>query len=210
MIAGITLFYAAVIYFLKDSGDIERFTTLLIVSDPSMLGFIFIGLSMILEKDQEVFSVLFITPMNHHYYLISRVLVLSLLTLICSLGMVLMAKGASFNLIHFSVGVISTCILFSFVGIYLVSYTNEILHYILRSIPVIAIMSLPIMNYFELTDWTILKLFPMQGSLSLIANSYRGSPNITELVIGYISLAIWIPFLYWFVYKTFKSRLVNT
>ena len=210
MIAGITFFYVAVIYFLKDSGDIEKFTTLLIVSDPSMLGFIFIGLSIILEKDQEVFSALFVTPMNHHYYLISRILVLSLLTLICSLGMVLMAKGASFNLIHFSIGVSSTCVLFSFVGIYLVSYTVDILHFMLRSIPVIAVMSLPLLNYFELTDLTVLKLFPMQGSLNLIANSYRDSANMKELFVGYISLAIWIPFLYWFVHRTFKSRLVNT
>jgi fluoroquinolone transport system permease protein len=209
MIIGITAFYMVVIYFLKDLGNIEKFTTLLIFNEPTMVGFVFIGLAVILEKDQEVLSALFITPINHHFYLISRILTLSSISMICAWGMVLMAKGTSFNLLHFSVGAFSSCILFSFVGIYIVSYTTEILHFILRSIPLIIVMSLPFLNYFEITDFWILKLFPVQGNLYLIDNSYSNSPNISELTFGYISISIWIPLLYWFVYKTFKSKLVN-
>ena len=209
MIVGITVFYMLVIYFLKDLGNIEKFTTLLIFNEPTMIGFVFIGLAIILEKDQEVLSALFITPINYHYYLISRILTLSSISMICALGMVLMSKGTSFNLIHFSVGVFSSCILFSFVGIYVVSYTTEILHFILRSIPLIVLMSLPFLNYFEFTHLSIFELFPVQGSLYLIDNSYNNMPNVLELIFGYISIAVWIPLLYWVVYRTFKSKLVN-
>ncbi len=209
MIVGITAFYMFVIYFLKDLGNIEKFTTLLIFNEPTMVGFIFIGLAIILEKDQEVLSALFITPINHHFYLVSRVFVLSSISLICALGMVLMAKGTSFNLLHFTVGAFSSCVLFSFIGIYVVSYTTEILHFILRSIPIIVLMSLPFFNYFEFTDLSIFKLFPVQGSLYLIDNSYSNSPDISQLSFGYISIAVWIPLLYWFVFRTFKSKLVN-
>ncbi len=209
MIVGITAFYMVVIYFLKDLGNIEKFITLLIFNEPTMVGFIFIGLAIILEKDQEVLSALFITPINHHFYLISRIITLSSISLICAFGMVLMAKGTSFNPIHFSIGAFSSGVLFSFIGIYVVSYTTEILHYILRSIPFIILMSLPFLNYFEFTNLGVLKLFPVQGSLYLVANSYTDSPNISELIFGYISIAIWIPLLYWFVYRTFKSKLVN-
>lgn len=209
MIVGITAFYMFVIYFLKDLGNIEKFTTLLIFNEPTMIGFIFIGLAIILEKDQEVLSALFITPVNHHFYLISRILTLSLISMICALGMVLMAKGTSFNLIHFLIGAFSSCVIFSFIGIYIVSYTTEILHFILRSIPLIVLMSLPFFNYFDFTDLFIFKLFPVQGSLYLIDNSYSNSPNISELIFGYILIAIWIPLLYWFIYRTFKSKLVN-
>ena len=209
MIAGITAFYVFVIYFLKDLGNIEKFTTLLILNEPTMVGFVFIGLAIILEKDQQVLSALFITPINHHFYLISRILTLSIISLFCALGMVLTAKGTSFNLLHFSVGVFSSCILFSFIGIYVVSHTTEVLHFMLRSIPLVVVMSLPILNYFEVTDLSILKLFPVQGSLNLIINSYKTSPNFSELIFGYISIAVWIPLLYLFVYRIFKSKLVN-
>lgn len=209
MIFGITAFYVMVIYLLKDLGNIEKFTTLLIFNEPTMVGFIFIGLAIILEKDQQVFDALFITPLNHHAYLISRIFTLSMISLFCALGMVLTAKGTLFNLFHFSIGVLSSCFIFSFIGIYVVSHTSEILHFILRSIPLIVLFSLPFLNYFGLTDLSIFKVFPTQGSLYLIDNSYSNSPNILELIIGYLLVIVWIPLLYWFVYRVFKSKVVN-
>ena len=209
MIAGITAFYVLVIYILKDLGNIEKFTTLLILNEPSMVGFVFIGLAIILEKDQQVLSALFITPINHHFYLISRILTLSVISLLCAFGMILTAKGTSFNPFHFAIGAFSSCILFSFIGIYVVSYTTEVLHFMLRSIPLVVVMSLPVLNYFEVTDLSIFNFFPVQGSLNLIVNSHKTSPNMSELIFGYISIAVWIPLLYLFVYRIFKSKLVN-
>ncbi|MEZ5427968.1 MAG: hypothetical protein R2747_16980 [Pyrinomonadaceae bacterium] len=210
MIAGVTVFYVAVVYFLKHFGEAEKFVTLLILTDSSMIGFIFIGLSIILEKDQEVLSALFVTPVNLHSFLISRVLTLSALSLVCAFGMVLMVRGTSFNPIHFSVGAFSACVLFSLFGFFVVSYTTEILHFTLRSIPVLMGISLPLLNYFDLTNLGFLKLFPVQGSLYLIANSYGHSGNVGEIVFGYLSLAVWIPLSYWFVFRTFREKLVNT
>ncbi len=209
MILGVTAFYVLAIFLLKDLGNIEKFITLLIFNEPTMVGFLFIGLAIILEKDQEVFSALFVTPINHHYYLISKIIVLSSISLICAFGMVLTAKGMSFNIVHFAIGAFSGCVLFSFVGIYIVSFTQDILHFILRSIPVVVLMGLPFLNYFEFTDMSVLRFFPVQGSLYLISNSYSASPNISEVVFGYASIVIWTPILYWFAYRTFMSRLVN-
>ena len=209
MILGVTAFYVLVIFLLKDLGNIEKFITLLIFNEPTMVGFLFIGLAIILEKDQEVFSALFVTPINHHYYLISKVFVLSGISMICAFGMVLTAKGMSFNIAHFAIGAFSSCVLFSFVGIYIVSYTQDILHFILRSIPVVILMGLPFLNYYGFTDLGIFKLFPVQGSLHLISNSYSISPNIQDVVFGYASILIWTPLLYWVAHRTFMSRLVN-
>lgn len=209
MIFGITAFYMVVLYFLRDVGNVEKLTTLLIFNDPAMVGFIFTGLVIILEKDQEVFSALFVTPINQHIYLTSRIFTLSIISTVCALGMVLVAKGTMFQPVHFSVGVFSGCVIFSFVGVYVVSFTAEILHFMLRSIPLVVLMSLPFLNYFGITDLSIFKLFPVQGCLYLIDNSYSNSPDLAELVFGYLSLAVWIPVLYWFVFKTFRSRSIN-
>lgn len=206
---GITAFYMLLIYFLKDVGNVEKFVALIIFTDTSMIGFIFIGFSIILEKNQDVLSALFITPVNQHFFLISKTVTLSVICLFCALGMIFIARGFAFQPIHFSIGTIAVAVMFSFVGIYLVSYTTEFLHYILRSIPVLALMSLPLFNYFELTDLSIFKFFPVQGSLYLIANSFSESPKVSEVIFGYISIGIWVPILYWFVFSTFRSRLVN-
>ena len=209
MIVGITVFYVLIIYFLRDFENVERFITLLIYNDPAVVGFIFIGISIILEKDQEVLPALFVTPLNQHVYLISRIFTLSAIGTLGAAAMVVTAKGGSFNFIHFSIGAFSTCVLFSLMGIFMVSYTTEILHFLLRAVPILIFMSLPLLNYFELTDLSFLKLLPVQGGLNLMVNSYRGAPDLLELIYGYISIAIWTPFLYWVAYRLFVSRVVK-
>ncbi len=210
MIVAITAVYVLVIYLLRDFENLEKFITLLIYNDPAIVGFVFIGISIILEKDQEVLPALFVTPLNPHVYLISRIITLSTIASLGAFAMVLTARGTSFNVIHFSVGAFSTCVLFCLMGVFIVSYTTEILHFLLRSIPLLIFMSLPLLNYFELTDLSILKLFPVQGGLSLMINSYRNSPDLWELVYGYVSILFWTPFLYWVTFRIFVSRVVKT
>lgn len=209
MIAGITAFYVLIIYLIKDFAGVEKFITLLIYNDPALVGFIFIGISIILEKDQEILPALFVTPVNYHIYLISRIITLSLIGFFGAFAMVLTAKGTSFSFLHFSVGAFSTCVLFCLMGIFIISYTTEVLHFLLRAIPLLIFMSLPLLNYFELTDLSFLKLFPVQGGLNLMVNSYAKTPNFGEIIFGYISIAVWTPLLYWFVYRIFVARVVK-
>jgi len=206
---GITAFYVLIIYLIKDFANVEKFITLLIYNDPALVGFIFIGISIILEKDQEVLPALFVTPLNQHIYLISRIITLSTIGFFGALAMVLAAKGTSVNFLHFTVGAFSTCVLFGLMGVFIVSYTTEILHFLLWAVPLLIFMSLPLLNYFELTDLNFFKLFPVQGGLNLLVNSYAESPNFGEIIFGYISIAVWTPLLYGFVYRIFMARVVK-
>jgi fluoroquinolone transport system permease protein len=209
MIVAITAFYVLIIYFVRELPNVDRFVLLLIYNDPAIVGFIFMGIAIILEKDQDVLPALFATPLDHHVYLISRIVTLSTLGTLGALAMMFAAHGTRFNLVHFSVGAFFTCVLFTLLGIVVVSYTQEVLHFMLRAIPVLIGMSLPLLNYFELTDSTILRLFPIQGGLNLIVNSYREPVYVFELIYGYVSIAAWTTAFYWFAYRKFVSRVVR-
>jgi fluoroquinolone transport system permease protein len=209
MIVGITAFYVLIIYLIRDFAGVEKFIMLLIYNDPALVGFIFTGISIILEKDQEVLPALFVTPLSRHIYLLARVVTLSLIGFFCALAMALTARGTSFDLLNFSVGAFSTCVLFSLMGIFIVSYTTEILHFLLRAVPLLILMSLPLLNYFELTDLSLLAVFPVQGGLNLMVNSFRPSPDFGQIVFGYLSIAVWLPVLYWTVYRIFMARIVK-
>ncbi len=209
MIAVITAFYVLIIYLIRDFAGVEKFITFLIYNDPALIGYVFIGISIILEKDQEVLPALFVTPLNTHIYLISRIITLSLIGFCCAFLMILTARGTSFHIPHFSVGAFSTCVLFSLMGIFIVSRATEVLHFILRGVPLLILMSLPLLNYFEITDSGILRLFPIQGSLNLMTNSYAETPNFGEIVFGYISNAVWILLIYAVVYRNFLQRIVK-
>lgn len=209
MIVVITAVNVLLIYSLRGFENVERFITLLIYNDPAVVGFIFAGVSIILEKDQEVLSALFVTPLSHHVYLLSRIITLSTISTVAALAMVLTARGTSFNFLHFSVGAFATCAFFSLLGIFVVSYTTEILHFLLRAIPLLIFMSLPLLNYFELTNLELLKFFPVQGGLNLMVNSYSESPNVAEVVFGYISISVWTPVVYAAVYRVFVGRVAR-
>lgn len=206
----ITAVYAGIFLAIKDLGNMDKFLTLLILNDPAIIGLFFIGLMIIIERNQQVLSALFVAPISHHVYLISRVLSLSIICWLCALGMALAAKGLSFNILHFTAGVLGISIMSCLAGLYMVSYTKEFMAFTLKSIPVLLLfINIPLLNYFEVTDIGFFRIFPAQGSLDLIINSYKDIPVLSQLIYGYSSIFIWIPLLYWLVYRAFISKIVN-
>lgn len=207
----VTIIYALVFFALEELENMDKVLTLLILNDPATIGIFFIGLTVIMEKNQQVLSALFVTPINHHVYLISRILTLSLLGWACAVGMALAAIGLGFNFLHFSAGTFGICILACLSGLYLACYTSEFMHFTLRSIPLlILLVNLPLLNYFGVTDLWWFNLMPSYGSLSLIIHSYSHAVSSSVLVFGYVSLAFWTLLLYWLVYRTFMAKVVNT
>lgn len=205
----VTAVYALIFYFLKDLPNMEKVLTLLVYNDPAIIGLFFIGLAVIIEKNQAVLSALFVTPMNLHVYLLSRLLSLSIIGWACGLGMGVSLLGLEFNWLHYSFGVFGTTVLFSLVGIFVVSYTSEFLLFMLKSIPLLILFSLPLFNYFNLTEAGAFYFTPMQGGLNLIANSFAEQPSSNEIIYGYAATIVWIPILYFLVYRTFKNRMIK-
>ncbi len=206
----VTVMYALIFFMIKDLGNMDKVLTLLIYNDPAVIGLLFVGLSIIMEKNQKVLEALFVTPVSHHVYLIARILTLSILGWACALGMGLSILGTSFFIGHFSAGVFGTCVLFSIVGIFVVSFNTEFLLFLLKSIPLLIGFSLPLLNYFNLTDIPFFYYMPMQGCLNLIVNSYAENPVTSELIYGYASIIFWVPVFYFFTFRIFKARMINT
>lgn len=206
----VTVIYALIFFALKGLDNMDKVLTLLILNDPAIIGMFFIGLSVIMERNQQVLSALFVTPINHHIYLLSRILALSLVGWLCAMGMAVAAVGTSFHFLHFSVGTFGICILACLAGLYLVCYTSEFMHFTLRSIPLLLIfVNLPLLNYFGVTDIWFFRLMPSYGSLNLIANSYQSQIALSELIFSYVAVIGWSALLYWGVYRLFMSKIVN-
>lgn len=206
---GITLLYGIIFYMIKDLPNVEKFLTLLIYNDPAIIGLFFVGLSIILEKNQQVLQALFATPMNHHLYLIAKIIVLSIIGTFCALGMVLPAFQFDFHLIPFTIGVFGTCAIFSILGIFIVSFTTDFLQFMLRSVPILLLFSAPLFNYFNITNIWLFNFTPIQGSLNLIINSFKVNPGPGELFYGYIITIIWLLVTYVITFKVFEKRLIS-
>lgn len=203
----VTLVYGVIFYMIKDLENTEKFLTLLIYNDPAIIGMFFVGLSIIMEKNDSVFPALFVTPMSHHTYLISRILALSILGTLCAVGMTIPMLGWQVNWFQFCVGAFTTCIIFSLGGLLVVSYTSEFLNFMLRSIPLLIVLSLPLFNYFEITHSFLFRLTPIQGPLNLISSSFTNT-HISS-IWSYVGIIVWIPLLYLGIYRIFKVRMLK-
>lgn len=204
---GITALYAIIFYLFKDFVYMEKVLTLLVYNDPSLIGLLFFGLAVILEKNQQVLPAFLVTPMSVHHYLLSRTIALTIIGWLCALGMVIAALGFSFNWLHFSVGVIGICFIFSLAGVFLISYTSEFLNYMLLSIPVMMVLSLPLLNYYNLTDIAWFQIVPTQGATDLLISSYEMPLTTGDLLWAYTSSILWIGVLYWGAYQVFYKSV---
>ena len=205
----VTLIYTLIFYFLKDLPNTDKFLTLLIFNDPVIICFFFVGISIIMEKNMHVFSALFVSPLNHHAYLIAKVVALSLIGLACAGGMTIAMLGWQLSWVHFILGVIGTSAICGLAGIFVVSYADEFLQFTLRSIPLMIFLSLPLLNYFNLTDISLFNFTPMHGPLNLIIDSYNTGFDLQASAINIGAMTIWIGIIYWFVFKTFTTLFVN-
>ena len=202
----LTVMYAAILWYFNDFEYLDKLLTLLIYNDPVLIGLMFGGMAVILEKDQRMISALLVTPMNLHLYLWSRIAVLTLIAWLAGLAMVAAALGTAVNFIHFSFGVILATLTFSFMGYVIVSYRAEFLHFMMRCVPVLIGMSLPMLNFFGLTDWAWLRVLPAQGSLDILRLAY-GYESSFGAVAAYAMAIAWLPPLYWLAYTRFKSAI---
>jgi len=205
----VTAIYAIIFYALKGLPNMDRVLTLLILNDPAIIGLFFIGVSIIIERNQKTLDALMVTPVNHHVYIVTRVLALTLVGWICALMMGVALMGISFNFIHFSAGVIAVSLLSCLAGVWLICYTSEFMRFILKTIPIILVVNLPLLNYFGVTDVFLFKLMPIQGPLDLIVSSYTVDPSNSTLIFGYLASLFWIGLIYWFVYRAFNLKLAN-
>ncbi|MBT8219485.1 MAG: ABC transporter permease [Bacteroidia bacterium] len=203
----VTVIYALIFYFIKDLPGSDKFLTLLIFNDPVIICLFFVAISVIMEKNQEVLPALFVTPMPIHTYLLAKIISMTIVGWLCATGMTIAMLGLDVSWINFSLGIIGVCIICGLLGLLIVSYADEFLRFTIRSIPVMLFISLPLLNYFELTNNVLFNIIPIYGALELLINSYDESANIIELLPELLSMLFWIGLLYYGVFKIFSYRV---
>lgn len=202
----VTLIYVGIFFALKGLPNMEWLLTLLIYNDPAIIGMFFMGLGYLMERNQGILGALIVSPQNLHTYLLARIISFSLIGSLCALGMAFAVLGLDFHILHFLIGVFCTSALFCMLGIGIAVYSTEFLLFLLRSIPVLVIMSLPLIGYYQLFDSEWFELFPIQGPLKLITASYEIDSSSSFIIWEYIRSLAWMGLGYGLLHRFMKSR----
>jgi len=205
----VTFVYGLILFFLKDVKYINQFLVALVLNDPSIIGYFFISLAVYTEIKQGILSALFVTPVKIHHYLISKIISLSIIGTLCSIGLALSIKGINFHILNYSIGSFSICLLSAILGIIILTFASDFLNFSLLSIPVFFLFTgITLLHYLGTIDIGLFKyVLPVQAGLDLLDNAVTGTKINYNYVYG--SLCITIPFFYSIAFRLFTKKFVT-
>jgi len=187
--------------------------SVLLFFDPAVIGIVFVGALILFEKSENVLQALVITPMKTDEYILSKIISLTILSIISGLlFMSLMAifNNTDFNILFLLTGIILTSVMLILVGVILVSRVMSVNGYMLGMIVGFLGLSFPpLLNLFGLFESPIFYLWPTQASFILFNGVFNSSNlELWEILYGVLYQLIWIAALYILAKKAFYKYIV--
>ena len=141
-----------------------------------MVNFYFVAGLVLLEKGEGTLAAQAVTPLSGWEYLLSKVLTLTALSLVEQFAIVWSAHGNRFALVPMGTGIALAGVLYTLVGFLLVARYRSINEFLLPSVPCLLLLSLPLLQYFDLWGTWILYLHPFTSPLALMSGAFRPIP----------------------------------
>lgn len=170
---------------------------LLIFSDPTMLGFLFIGVLVLFEKGASTLEALTVTPLSPAQYLGSKSLSLTAIALPCGTVMALAGRGTAIDPLPLLLAIALSSVLFVLLGFAAVARVRTVNEYLLIVPLFLAPLNLPLLSLFGVTDSRLLYLLPTQASLVLFQRAFAPRP-VWELAygVGFLGLSVAVAFVW--------------
>jgi len=174
----------------------ESVVTMLIFSDPAMLGFMFIGALVLFEKSAQTLSAITVTPLRIWQYLWSKVLALTLLALPCSVVMAGVGLQMAVQWHWLLLAVVLSSILYTLLGFVGVLRVKTLNQYLIVLPLFMTPLCVPLLGWLGITpEYFGYYLIPTQASLILFKAS-TGKVEVWELAYSIIYLGISIILTY--------------
>jgi len=186
--------------------QIDKVYLTMIFSDPTMLGFIFIGAMILFEKGDNTLEAQAVTPMRTSHYLWSKAIALLVPALIGSLAMIIAARGVHFRPIPFIACVVLSSLIFTFIGLAGAIKVRTLNQYIILIPLFLPPMCLPLINFYGLTNLSIFWVIPTHSTLYLLEQTVSHVFNFKE-ILNLLYLGLWTYLAYAYANYNFKKSL---
>lgn len=202
----VSVFYIALIFYLPDKW-VDVISVSLIFSDPSFLGFFFIGGIILLERNQGIYGAMFVTPFSIHRYLWSKALSLLGISLFFSLLIIVITHGFTINFFYITLSIILLSLVFTFLGICIAVRVHTVNQFLFTSPLIVVICFLPIVFIFFTDIPTYFSWLPSYSGIILMEVGFR--LHETKLIfILILQLCCWVVIAYLLAYVSFKKYIV--
>lgn len=195
--------YVGLFYLLRPLGNLETVLIILVFNDPVVTGFLFAGVLLLFDKNQNTLQALQVVPLPLSYYVFSKTLALALLSALTALVMVLAAHGPRFQYVHLLLGVFLTGGLFTLFGFVLAGWSRTFNHFLLYTMGLLLVMAVPFLGLFGIGPGALYLLFPSFAGLKLLQATFGPVP-LWQLVYAYGYLALWLVGTWFYTLREFK------
>ena len=187
--AFISAVYVAVLLIIPDEYK-KTAASIIILTDPTMLGLFFIGGIWLLEKREGLHGFCVISPLCPIEYILSKAVSLSIVSTLSALLIVLFGIREAFNFFVISFSVFIGSMIFTIIGMITASYARSVNQYVLIASPPAVFLTLPgILAAFGVS-YIPLEIVPGTALWRMIAYSLG--------IIDKPVIWLWIVFPFWF------------
>lgn len=185
-----TVIYIGILLLLPEHFK-EIGASIIILADPAMLGFFFIGGIWLLEKGEGVHKFYSISPLKPIEYILSKAFSLSIISTFSALGILLLSANTTVDYPLMLFTVFTGSMTFTLFGLSIATFARSVNNYMLISVPVeILIVLPPILNAFGIRH-AILGILPGTILLKAISTSIKTSGSVL-LPNCLISMILWL------------------
>lgn len=208
----IIYFFLTIIYMVILSMIPKEFKNIIlpiiVFSDPSVVGFFFIGGIIMLEKLQGIINYIVVTPLSIKEYILSKVFSLSLLAVIAGEAITFVSiNSGSVNNIILAIGIFISSVFFILIGIIVVVGCKTLNQYMVKMVPFLMLLIIPCISIIDFKFSYILTVIPSVAGFRIVYGAFNDS-NIIE-AIGLITYVVIIDYLLLHkVEKIFENKIV--
>jgi fluoroquinolone transport system permease protein len=177
----------------------------IIFMDTSVLGLIFVGALVLFEKQQGVLQSMSVTPLKLNTYICSKVLSLTLLSLVISSLIWIIPLRTLQGYGYILSGVALSSVVFTIFGLGFTSGVTSFNQYLARIFMGSLIFSLPVFPFILFPEMSWLIIFPTNAALDLFLQTLNGTFSIIQ-IIDILFLVIWTFIMMIFARKQFKKN----
>lgn len=181
--------YIGILYILPENWR-EIASSLIIFSDPTMLGLLFIGAIVLFEKSERVLNSIVVSPVKISEYVISKATSLALISTLSGLLIALVSGTSIENYPLFIGGLLLGSSLFTCIGLICSTRISTLNQFFILIIPMQIVILLPVVVHHFWNSHPLWLLHPGCAIFNLISNNHE------HLLLAGISLIIWVVSIY--------------
>jgi fluoroquinolone transport system permease protein len=185
----VTFFYLVILFNIPEENRLYV-SLLFIISDTSVLGVMFVGALVLLEKQQNVLQSLFVTPIKLRNYLLSKSISLGLISLVMSVLLYVLPNGIDRFFFFVMIVVISNSIIFTLIGLGLSVKVDSLNKYIALLVFSSIVIITPVVPFLILDQPVWLLFFPMNAAIDLIMMGLA-KLSLIRIIADVLSLIVW-------------------